>query len=106
MNDYQLTEVLPAHTDTLMISRELLGQDTGICYRIARVFALGVMRSAEKNMSSFIAPIDGNGSPVCEDTIGQETFMVHGGDTAPNGPHGHVAAIKSHLQFSGRNADW
>ena len=32
VNDYQLTEVHPAHPDTLMISSELLGQDTGTCY--------------------------------------------------------------------------
>jgi hypothetical protein len=85
MGDYELTSVLPADDDTFMVMRECLGSEHGYCYRIARVFAFGLMTSDEKRMSNFIAPIDGQGMPWCEDTIGQEAFAVRGCDLSPCG---------------------
>ena len=85
MSDYRLDNVLPANDDTFMVMREFLGSDHGSCYRIARVYAFGVMKSAHDNLSNFLAPIDGGGHATCENTIGQEVFVVRGCDASPNG---------------------
>ena len=85
MGDYEMSSVFPASEDTFLIMRESLGAEHGYSCHIARVFAFGFMTSDEKRMSNFIAPIDGQGMAMCEDTVGQEVFSVRGCDLSPNG---------------------
>ena len=85
MGDYEMSSVLPAGEDTFLIMREFLGNEHGYCCHIARVIAFGFMTSDEKRMSNFIAPVDGQGMAMCEDTLGLEVVTVSGSDMSPNG---------------------